>query len=801
MSHLPRHSLAFLTSAFATALCALAAPVSAEFRVIKGDITDSQTHQPIAYVTVRLVGSGSTTLSNDKGEYRLLVSTDSCALKFSHVAYYSDLQTMVLTDTVVELNITLRPNLIELPPQEVYSRDYNAAQRIILKAIKRKKEILAKLQNYSFDGYTKLVVRDLKKPDSSNIMLLTETQTSSFWERPSRYKEIIRARRESSNLNADRNLVTVGEIRNFAKDRIQIGRYEVVSPIGAEALNSYNYYLLDSADMDGRRVFELEVEPKSEGIPLFAGKIRIIDSTFDVVAVDLGFNKGFHLRFVQNPRYTQQFAEFQNEYWMPVEIRFTGTIKFAVPIPNVPSELSFAHVASLYSFAFDTPLPKGTFDEYAVQVDPNADHPDSLQWNTHQTIPLTTEETQAYRRIDSIQRAPKPFTRRVYNAFRDLPLIAASTRDFFHFNRVEGAYVGVGGKLTRVVPRADFRFKTGYAIDGHFWENEYGVTYHLWTRYRFQVGLLYSDEIVPRQAAVSAWGDHSTIAALLFRSDPQDYYQQRGFTLQSSGRFLPHTTISAGFNDYRQLSVPVATSFSLLHRSPRDTLRDNPPIDEGNLRSVTASISYDSRKLIDSKGKDLIYGQRSFWQITTGVEYASPGFIPNDFDFRKYFAQFYVRHSLLGLGLSGISVYAGSSDGNLPPERYYTVNFGSDIFDLSEGFRTQRRLNFAGSQILVLNWTHNFDHLLFAKCGLPLIKKIPYTLQIRGGAFWTDFRDHHYEVGDENIAVARTAYSEFGFSLGNLTPFLSPFNLSVGFTWQLSHYDTSKFSSLIGFRL
>ena len=736
MANLPFRSLVFLTSTFAAAIYVLASPASGELRVIRGEISDLQNHQPIPYVTVRLVGSGNTTLSNDQGEYRLLVNSDTCELKFSHVAYYSDSQKVVLSDSIVELNVSLRSNLIQLPPQEVYSRDYSAAQRIILKAIKRKKELLARLANYRFDGYTKLVVRDLKKPDSSNIMLLTETQTSSFWEHPDRYKEIILARRESSNLNADRNLVTVGEIRNFAKDQIQIGRYEVVSPIGSNALSSYNYYLLDSVEMDGHRVFELEVEPKSQELPLFDGKIRIIDSTFDVVAVDLGFNNGFHLRFVQNPRYTQRFAQFENQYWMPVEIRFTGTLKFAIPIPHVPSELSFAHIASLYGFAFDTPLPKGTFDQYAVQVDPNADRKDSVQWNTRQTIPLTAEESQAYRRIDSIQHAPKPITRRMYNAFRDLPLIAASTRDFFHFNRVEGAYVGVGGQLTRVVPRADLRFKTGYAIDGHMWENEYGVTYHLWPKYRFQIGLLYSDEVVPRQAAVSAWGDHSTIAALLFRSDPQDYYLQRGFTLHSSGRFLPHTTIGAGFNDYQQLSVPVATSFSLLHRSPRDTLRANPPIDEGTLRSVTASVSYDSRKLIDSKGKDLIYGQRSFYQFTTGVEYASPRFIPNDFNFRKYYAQVYVRHSLLGLGMSGISVYAGSSDGDLPPERYYTVNFGSDIFDLSEGFRTQRRLNFAGSQILVLNWTHNFGHLLFAKGGLPLIKKIPYTLQIRGGALF-----------------------------------------------------------------
>ncbi len=88
---------------------------------------------------------------------------------------------------------------------------------------------------------------------------------------------------------------------------------------------------------------------------------------------------------------------------------------------------------------------------------------------------------------------------------------------------------------------------------------------------------------------------------------------------------------------------------------------------------------------------------------------------------------------------------------------------------------------------------HDFGRLLFTKSGLPLIRNLPFTLSLHGGLFWTDFGNHVPLASDTMLATAPTPYSEVGFSLGNLTPFLSPFNLSARFSWQLSNYATRRF--------
>jgi hypothetical protein len=117
------------------------------------------------------------------------------------------------------------------------------------------------------------------------------------------------------------------------------------------------------------------------------------------------------------------------------------------------------------------------------------------------------------------------------------------------------------------------------------------------------------------------------------------------------------------------------------------------------------------------------------------------------------------------------------------------------------GFNTLAGNNFAGTRAAMITVQHDFERLLFAKSGVPLLKDVPFTLSLHGGAFWTDFGGHAANPGDSLLVAAPHAYTELGFGLGNLTPFLAPLNFAAHFTWQLSSYPTSRFTfalSLMG---
>jgi hypothetical protein len=766
---------------------------SASVRIIKGTITDFDSHQPVAAATVQLTGTGLATVANDQGQYRLLINSDSGELKVSHVAYYSERRPLKFVDSITVLNFELHSAVIELSGQVVTPRNYNAAQRIILAAIKRKKEFLSNLQCYSVDSYTRLVAREMQKPDSINVMFITETLASTYFRKPNSPKQVIRIRRETANFPVDLNTIAMGALLSLSRDRIELEGNEIVTPTGEDALDHYNFYLIDSVMRDNRRVFELEIEPRNQAEPLFVGKMSVIDSTYDVVQLDAGINKGFRSVMIRDMRYCVRYAQVDSENWMPVEVRNSFHLR---PSLLIPMDLSLSLVASLYNISVNQPLSSGIIDEYALKVEPDADKADTIRWNSYQSIPLSMEEATAYHRIDSISHVPPSVPEYLLAGLLRVGIAAAIYGDIFHFNRVEGAYLGFGTTLTKEAKAADIRVKSGYAFAANRWEHEYGVSYRLWRRHKVWAGALYSDQYVSRPTIFRIWGGSGTLPALLAKADPFDYYRVKGFKLSARADIVRHTTVSAGYNDYRERSAGTSTDYSFFNR--QDTLRANPAIIEGHFRSISAIITYDSRKLVDLKGRDAFDGAAPDLLFSAGVEYSAPSFTHSDFNFRRYYASVSLSKRVLGLGTSSLFGYYGGSDGELPPQEYFRVPSATSLFASLRGFQTVDGSGFGGSRVMAITLRHEFGRLLWTKSGIPIVKLIPFTIDVYGGAFWTDFQGNPVHAGDNDIRVARSAYGEVGFAIGNLTPFMSPFNLAIGFTWQVSGYSTSRFETQWG---
>ena len=769
-------------------LLSLISPVLAG--IITGTVTNLETGESLPGATIRVVGTSRTMLANDQGHYRLRLDPGGYQLKFSHVAHHSEVKDIEVTETDQLLDVSLRPAMIELPGTTVYSRAYDPAQRIIMEAIKRKEEILSRLGSYDFDAYTRLLVQDTSKSDSESVYLITETQMKGFWEQPDKYKEIITARKVSSNVNAEGTLVTIGEILNFNSNRIDMNPYSVVSPTATDALDYYNYYLIDTVFIDDQLIFRLELEPRNNADPLFLGTIDIADSSFEVVGVDCGFSKGFETPFMDSLRYRQRCMQFDNENWMPVEIGFSVIVD--VPIPKVPI-FSVNYVAALHNYSFETEHKSGTFD-YVLEVDPEADDIDSATWYSGQLIPLTDLERRGYERIDSLRNAPKSLGKKIRRVMLRTVARSLFDKNFFHFNRVEGAYLGYSGTQRNLIPRTRFSYKSGYAFDRKRWQHRYSLSYRLWQKRLLDIGVAYTDDIIPALNMITT--DYNpTIMALFNKTDPLDYYRSRGLQVYTKMKLAKRIGFRVGYSDHRHYSEVNHTEYSFFRDSKRH--RANPEILDGTMRSGFARLVYDSRPVVKLKNEEVRFSSLSMTQLEANVEVASPDFIDNDFDFVRYSLRLRRRQRTLGMGLTTLHAMVGGSNKSLPPQRYFSIDFGDEFFSSSMNFKTLGELNFKGSRAAYYYVSHDFGKWLFRRSGLPLVKDIPFSLSIYGGSFWTDFRDHPSMTGDELVRIAPRMYSEIGFGLGQVTPLM--FNLF--FTWQLSDYDTNHFTFSVGVNL
>ncbi|HEX2646042.1 MAG TPA: hypothetical protein VHO95_02340, partial [Candidatus Dormibacteraeota bacterium] len=508
----------------------------------------------------------------------------------------------------------------------------------------------------------------------------------------------------------------------------------------------------------------------------------------------VGVNRTVRFNFVRNLRYRQRLRDMGGGRWMPYEIRLAGDVHLGVPIPGFPSELGFEHAASLADFRFDEGHPPRDLREFRVVVSDAADHPDSTVWVGPRAIPLTAAESSAWTRIDSLARQPPTFASRLRDGV-DALVFAASVPDFFHFDRVEGTYVGAG-RAWRATPDLTLDTKLGYATGSERWQYRAGARLRLSEPQRLWASATYHDETVSRPTFVSR-AYNPTYRALMFRLDPLDYYRERGLTLALGGKLVDFTKLELRYDDQRQTSLPVVTDYAMF--AAQRPQRPNPIIVEGTLRSVSASLTYDSRSLLRLRDSDVPLPNLTWTQLTLGTEIAAHDVLHSDFAFRRYSLILERRQRTLNLGVTTLVAAGGIATGWVPPQRYFAVDFGMRASTFQAGgFNTLGDTNYSGTRAAMVTVRHDFDRLLFAKSQLPLIRTLPFTLSVHGGVFWTDFRDHPPSPGDALLVTAPHPYVEAGFGLGNLTPFLSPFNLAIHFTRQLSSYPTRRYRFGLG---
>src|SRR5262245_38555388 len=162
-----RLTLALLLSCSAVAVAGTTLEVT-------GRVLEQGTQTAIPFVTVQAEGTSKATLSNEQGQYRILVDRYQANLKFSHIAYHPKWVVIPAGDSSVQLDVELEPSALEGDSLVVTARALDPGRRIMGEAIRRNRDIFERLQDYSYDAYAKLVVTGYTDT-SQDIFMLTET--------------------------------------------------------------------------------------------------------------------------------------------------------------------------------------------------------------------------------------------------------------------------------------------------------------------------------------------------------------------------------------------------------------------------------------------------------------------------------------------------------------------------------------------------------------------------------------------------------------------------------------------------
>ncbi len=737
----------------------------------------SPTHEPLPGVNVYLTGANKGTITNSDGYYQLRLSAAEHEIVFSYIGFLNDTLHVHLTSgQSLQKTVILQEHTLEGSAIYVFARHYNDAEEIVAQTIENKKHYLASIRNYEYEAYQKTIIRVDTKIKKRMIGGILETKSTGYFAQPDRFQEVIIASRQSKNFSQLTNVLAVGRIPNLLEESLTFDEMRVLSPLSSKALNYYAYAMRDTTFLNNRMVFNIRFKPKNNSLPLFSGTMSIVDGVFAVIACELNGGRRIITKLRDQIHIIQKFRSFNQQYWFPTELRMNSRI--SLDIPGLPYIYWEQH-ALISGYKINQPGFKHLFDENQLRYRLLPEKQSRAIWDEEQTIPLDTEERKAMSFIDSAVTHSSLVTKSAMWAMANFDkLLITQFYDFYHFNRVQGHYGGIGMDSRRTWE--DLRIK---AIGGYGFADKRPVfevqTETLWNRKRLKTEIGFKDRLVFADGFYRYNAGDITLQTLSRHNDYADYLYRRELKLGAEWKLTDEVRV--GVTYFNRWDKPaqnrVAWKGNVLPRSPFLATSARFDLMEWHL-------SADDLKYFD-------FG----WLV-------APDMSQDFYDFNFYyfknisstsqsFERFYGYFTLFRKAPPWINFFvrlnAGKVSNEAPPQYFFHLPGAYGSFGNPVLFRSVTEDRFLGNRYLVVALENNFKNTLFNILHAPYLQHNKLDLLLFANVGWLNA----VETDSQNfntLRIGNKPLAEAGISVGNIFTFLR-----LDATWRLTYQSRRKF--------
>ena len=405
-------------------------PVSLRAQV-SGQVTDAETGDPLPYVNVYFKGERTLgTTTDDKGHYELPAwNSKNDSLVFSYMGYRTH-AAYVPKDSRMRIHVKLEPHdrqlneIVVRSKKKRYKRKNNPAVDLMRKVIAAKsKSDLKDNDFYRYSKYQKitfafnnitqefldsgflrkfpLLVNQVEFcPQTQNLILpVTYNETASehiYRKNPQKERDYIRGTR-SEGFN---DLFTTGDIATVVLQRFftDVNVYDnsiyllerpFTSPLSETgAIAFYQYYIMDTLEVDRDRCIEVSFVPQNPQDFGFSGRLWIMDdSTYRVKKCILNLPVKSGVNFISNMVVEQEFETLSNGQRILVKDNMLVELGALKKYHNMMIKRS-----TTYSGFDFSPIPETAFKEREVRREGSAETDDETFWAQHRTESLTRSE-------------------------------------------------------------------------------------------------------------------------------------------------------------------------------------------------------------------------------------------------------------------------------------------------------------------------------------------------------------------------------------------------------------------------
>ena len=762
------------------ALLFLCLCTQAQVTKVRGIVTDAANGLPIPFASVYFSGSTIGISTDLDGRYYLETRDEShTELQASFIGYHSASRT-ITPGAFTEVNFELEQNPAEL--QAVLVKPNNERIRHFLKALDEKRDS-HNPNNYpewTVDLYSRTELDAtnadwiVKMPlfnkalapieeckDTFTVtgaeyypILLSETQSVLYHSNPQAIeKEIIKAN-QITGVDPDNFLTQYsGQYllkSNLYDNTISLFNLSLPSPVASYGHPFYDYYLIDSLMVDGRKTYCLRFHPK----PLVTSPT--LDGQIDVDAEDLAIKSArirladkSNVNWIRHIDYSMDYTRLPSGQWFPEEE--SVFIDFSISVSDSSKVVSFlGNRRQLFDIpVFETNLP----EEFRGNDDPVIVTPydGSYDWSEKRPVPLTPREEKIVDAIQQIQSSSSYNTlyglaRSLvvgYVEWRDSPIGFGPWMKTVTYNPTEGIHVGTGFRTTRFFnPKMRLTGSIGYGFNDRKVKGGLSLEYMMRRDKTRKLTAAFSNDYVQLGEGSGELSSNNMINSLMsHRNDRQslltfygiDYEHE--FTRNLSGylrmehrRVYGNGQVPLLLDDGTDLGHIDASQLHLKARLAWDERINRGFFEKTHIFTKYPVLSFDliggaismdkalaSQSVLDFYGKPYLRGEVS-------LNWNTPGIL---------------------LGFSMIRINAGKIWGNVPYTFIKLHEGNQGWFSDNTAFSCMRYFEFASDRWTNVFLEHNFNGLVLGK--IPLIRKLDWREIVSFKAAFGSIRPENLE--------------------------------------------------------
>lgn len=721
----------------------------AQITRISGKIVDSETTEPLPFVTVAVKGTTTGATTDFDGQYTLEINSPSDSIVISYVGYIRVSKAIKKNATQV-INVALQKNTFNLN-EIVIKPGENPAHKILRKVIANKdKNDKEKLEAYQYEVYNKIefdlnnISDDLKKSralkpirfifdyvDSSDIkqkpflpLFITESLSDYYYKKnPKNKKEIIKGSKISGVQDASISQF-MGEMYqkvNIYDNTILVFGKNFVSPISDNGLLYYKYYLIDSMLIENTKCYQIQFKPKRKQELTFNGNIWIADTAFAVKQLEMNIVDDANINFINTFNVVQQYKQVEGSWMLQKD-------KLVVDFNLREKQTGFygRKTTSYKNIVLNKPQEDSFYSRTEnLIVDENAYKKDEAFWQKSRHDSLSKNERQIYKMVDTIQQLP------IYKTWVDIVTIFVSGYrvmgnfeygpyyNGLSFNRIEGPRLRVGGRTSDKFSKwYELRGYVAYGLKDEKWKYSLGFKSYISKNPRQLVGMSYKNDVEVLGQSQNAFTQDNILASI-FRRNPlnnltsvkelKSFYEREWFTgLNTKLFFINRTITPLGSFKYEYAKNDGAIG-----------LKEN---------IITSEVRLLTRFAYDEK-----YVSTTFSRTSLGTKYpvvqleythGLSNFFNSHYNYQRLMLNIEDRFRINPLGYTDYSIQAGKIFGQIPYP-LMELHGGNETYVYDPyAFNMMNYFEFASDRYATISIYHHFEGFFLNK--IPLLRKLKW---------------------------------------------------------------------------